>query len=178
MDVSIVREYLETKKQRTKLESQLSKLKSDLSKTQSREAELQSQVSMDNLITAKSVKVINGLLSSHRPFRLGDFPVSFARTTLKSGQLRFQVIFSQPLFSGWKTETSYYSYQSCPWQLETPEPPDENHIPQYKQVMDGNWDVVCWERTENGLRLWVDEKRGVEFRWNEGGDANISRDRK
>lgn len=169
MDVSIVREYLDIKKQRAKASSQLSTLQKQLSELETKEVSLASQVSVDSLITAKSVRVINELLSSHRPLRMplrmGAFPVSFAHTTLKNGQLQVQIVFAQPLFSGWETKTPYVSYQCCPWSLETPEPPDENHIPRYMQVMDGNWDVVCWERTENGLRLWTDEKHGAEFKW-------------
>lgn len=165
MDVSVVREYLETKKQRTRLESQLSRLNSELSKTQAREVELKSQVSPDSLITAKSIKVINKLLGSHCPLSLNDFPVSFVHAARENGQLQFQVIFAQPLFSGWKTETPYVSYQPCSLLLDTPEPSSENSIPQYTQVLDGNWGVVCWERAENGLRLWVDEKRRLEFKW-------------
>lgn len=177
MDVAIVHEYLGTKKHRAKTASQLSVLQKQLSELETKEASLASQVSADNLITAKSVRVINELLSSRRPLWFNDFPVSFAHTTLKNGQLRLQVVFAQPLFSGWETETPYKSQQFCPWSLDTPEPPDENHIPRYTQVMDSNWDVVCWERMENGLRLWTDEKRGVEFLWSKGGDAN-SRDNK
>jgi len=165
MDVPTVREYLETKKQRAKTTSQVSVLQKQLTELETKEAELAGEVDAGSLITAKSVRVVNGLLFSHRPLWLGGFPVSFARVSSRSGQLGVQVIFSQPLFSGWKTKTPYVSWQSCPWSLETPEHPDENHIPQYIQVIDGNWDVVCWERSENGLRLWMDEKRGLDFRW-------------
>lgn len=171
MNITTVREYLDTKKQRAKTASQLSVLKKQLSGLETAEATLASQVDPDSLITAKSVKVINELLSSRRPLWVGDFPVSFAHATLKNGQLHLSVIFAQPLFSGWRTETPYKSWQMCPWSVETPEPPSENHIPQYKHVMDGDWDTVCWERTDNGLRLWTDETRGVAFKWTEGGDS-------
>ena len=171
MDVLVVRDYLETKKQRAKLASQFSKLGKELSVIQAKETELITKVDSDCLITAKSVRVINGLLESHRPLWFDSFPVSFAHIGLKNGRLRVSVVFTQPLFSGWKTEAPYRSWQSCPRSLETPEPPSENHIPQFTQVVD-YWElpVICWEQRVDGqdvgeLCLWVDEKHGVLFRW-------------
>lgn len=166
MDVLIVREYMETKKQRAMVSSQLSILRRKLSGLEVKESCLAIKVDSDSLITAKSVRVINELLFSHHQLQLGGFPVSFVRVATKNSQLNIQVIFSQPLFSGWETKEPYVSYQCCSWQLETPDPPSKNHVPQYKQVMECTWDIVCWEIMENGLRLWIDDKRGLEFKWN------------
>ena len=164
MDVSVVREYLEAKKQRAKLESQFRRLESELAKAKTAESDLNSKIDPDGLITTETVKSINSLLTN-RPLWLGKFPVSFAQASLKSSQLHMSIIFSQPLFEGWKTETPYGSWQSCPPALETPEPPDENHIAQYAQVLDLDTDAVCWEQNGNELRLLIDEKHGFVFRW-------------
>ncbi len=165
MDVSVVSIYLETRKHRAELEKRFSRLKMELSTAQAEEAELSTKVDPDSLITAKSVKVINTLLGGHCPLWLNDYPVSFAHVILKNGKVRLSVIFIQPIFTGWKTEIPYKSWQSAEWSLGTPEPPSENHIPQYTQVIDWESGIICWGLNGSELRLWQDEKRGVLFRW-------------
>ena len=165
MDITVVREYLEIKKQRPKLESQFRKLGGELDAVRAKETELSAKVDIASLISTKSVKVINEILESHRPLWLGVFPVSFAHATFDKGELHVSVIFSQPLFSGWRTEIPYISWQGCSLSLETPEPPGENHIPQYTQVMELGQGTICWEQSGTELRLWIDEKRGLVFRW-------------
>lgn len=167
MDVTVVREYLDTKHNRQKLESQFKRLEKQLSDERTRETELFSKINPDSLITSKSVKVISELLS-RRPLWLNDFPVSFASLTLKGGNLHLSVVFAQPLFRGWRTEAPYRSYQSCPLSLETLTPPDDNHIPEYVSVSDNDIGAVCWERDGERLWLWSDSKRGLEFRWDSG----------
>lgn len=162
MDVTVVREYLDTRHNRQKLESQFKRLEKQLSDGQVAETELLSKINPDSLITSKSVKIINELLS-HRPLWLNAFPVSFAHLTLKGDNLHLSVVFAQPLFRGWRTETPYRSYQLCPLSLGTPTPPDENHIPEYISVSDNDINAVCWEQVGEGLWLWSDSKHGIEF---------------
>jgi len=165
MDVPAVSEYLETRKHRAELEKRLSRLIAELDIAQTKEAELSGKVDPDSLITAKSVKVINTLLTSHCPLWLNDYPLSFAHVALKNGKLRLSVIFAQPIFTGWRTEVPYKSWQSVKWSLETPELPSESHIPQYTQVVDQELSVVCWERDGSELRLWQEEGSGILFHW-------------
>ena len=167
MDVTIVREYLDTKHNRQKLESQFKRLGKQLSDERTTETDLFSKINPDSLITSKSVKVISELLS-HRPLWLNDFPVSFARLTLKGDNLHLSVVFAQPLFCGWRTKKPYESYQFCPKSLETPTLPDENHIPDYILVSDSDVDVVCWEQGSDRLWLWSGDEHGLEFRWGNG----------
>ncbi len=164
MDVLLVKQYLETRGERDKMESQFTKLGKQLTKVREDEEVLSGKVDSDSLITAKSVKTINELLSN-RPLWLNNFPVSFAQLTLKNGNLHLSVIFSQPLFRGWRTKIPYISYKMCSLSLETPVLPDENHIPEYLQVSDYDYTVICWEREGTTIKLWSDEKRGIEFRW-------------
>ena len=167
MDVTVVQEYFDTKHNRQKLESRFKKLEKQLSEEQAKETNLSSKINPDSLITTKSVKVINELLS-HRPLWLNDFPVSFAHLTLKGDNLHLSVVFAQPLFRGWRTETPYRSYQLCPLSLGTPTPPGENHIPEYISVSDNDINAVCWEQDGESLWLWSDTGRGIEFRWGVG----------
>lgn len=164
MDVTVVQQYLESRKNQQRLESQFKKLEKQLQEERVRVTELLSKIDLNSLISAKSVKVINGLISN-QPLWLNDFPVSFASLTFKSGNTHLSVVFAQPLFRGWRTEMPYRSYQSCPLSLETPSPPDENHIPQYISVLDYDMDVVCWECEGNVLKLWLDEQRVLVLRW-------------
>ncbi len=152
------------------MESQFSKLKAELSVAQAKESELTAKIDLGSLITARSVKVINALLEGRCSLRLNGFPVSFARIGVERGSLCIQAIFSQPVFSGWRTETPCESYQSCSWSLETPELPSKNHIPQYQHSVDWRMRVVCWEQDGNELHLWLDARRRVTFCW-EGGVA-------
>lgn len=170
MDVLVVCEYLEIKKNRTKLESQFKKLEKELVICNARESGLRAKVNLNGLITAKAVNIINSLLG-RQPLWLyyNDelFPVSFVRVSRAGNNLRVSIVFTQPIFCGWRTETPCVSYQSCPLSLVTPEPPDENHIAQYHQVTDAEYGIVCWEQDKNELRLWVDEKRKLVFRWSD-----------
>ena len=165
MDVLSIKQYLKTKSERAKLESQFTKLERQLTKVRGDEETLSGKVDPNSLITTKTVKVIDELLSSHHPLWVNNFPVSFASVSIRSGHLHISVVFAQPIFQGWRTEKPYKSFQSCPLSLETPIPPDENHIPMYIQVSDNDIDIICYEQNETAIRLWLDEKRGIEFRW-------------
>jgi hypothetical protein len=165
MDVLAVKQYLETKSTRVKLESQLAKLTEQLTTVRGDEETLSGKIDPNSFITTKTVKVVNELLSSRRPLWLKNFPVSFVGARFNNGHLHLSIVFSQPIFQGWRTEKPYKSFQSCPLSLETPIPPDENHIPMYIQVSDNDMDVICWEQNETVVKLWLDEKRGIEFRW-------------
>lgn len=163
MDVSTVCEYLDTKKSRIKLESQFKKLESQLAKTRSDEEALSRKIDPNSFITAKSVRVINEFLS-HPPLWSGVYPVSFAQLTLKGGNATLNIVFAQPIFSGWRTEKPYVSYQGCEWSLETPAPPSESHIPQYQQIAECGMDFVCWEIQGDKLTLWLRGGSRAEFR--------------
>jgi hypothetical protein len=163
MDVSTVCEYLDTKESRIKLESQFKKLESQLTKTRSDEEALSRKIDPNSFITAKAVKVINEFLS-HPPLWFGVYPVSFAQLTLKGGNATLNIVFAQPIFSGWRTEKPHVSYQVCSWSLETPALPDENHIPEYQQIAEWCMDFVCWEIQDDKLTLWLRGGRCAEFR--------------
>jgi len=162
--VSQIQSYIQIKSKRTEMEKQikplrkrLSELESELSATQSQEQEALSCIDQSMLVNRQSFKSINNILTnavSIHPSRGGEFPVGCA--VLQSGKkgLQLSIVFSKPLFSGWRTETPYKSWQMCPLALDTPEPPDENHIPQYRSLMELDMDLSCWEQTNSELRLW------------------------
>ncbi len=135
----------------------------ELSDTQSREREALSLVDLSMLVDRQSLKVVNDLLASALSIRTeqGEFPVGCAILQRGKDGLQLSVVFSKPIFSGWRTETPYKSWQMCPLQLETPEPPDENHVPQYKSLMVVDVDLSCWERAGSELRLWGNNGSGV-----------------
>jgi len=168
--VARIQSYIQLKSKRAELEKQvrplrkrLSELESELSSTQSQEQEALSLIDQSMLVNRQSLKDINSILANAVSVHVGqgEFPVGCA--VLQSGKkgLQISVVFSQPLFSGWKTETPYGSWQMCPLQLDTPEPPDENHIPQYRSLIEQDIDLSCWERVDGELRLWGTNGYGV-----------------
>jgi len=169
-EVAQIQSYTQLKSKRAELEKQikplrkrLSDMETELSNIQSQEREALSRVDQSMLVDRSSIKTINGLLSGASSIRTsqGEFPVGCA--VLQSGKKRLQIsiVFSQPLFSGWRTETPYKSWQMCPMQLDTPEPPDENHIPEYRSLVEQDMDLSCWEQVGAELRLWGSNGSGV-----------------
>lgn len=161
--VSQIQSYTHLKSERVELEKQikplrkrLSELESELSDTQSREQVALLLVDQSMLVNRQSIKSINNLLTDAVSIRLqqGEFPIGCA--VLQSGKngLQLSVVFSRPIFSGWQTETPYKSWQICPLQLNTPELPDENHIPRYRSLVEWDVDLSCWEQVGNELRMW------------------------
>lgn len=161
--VAQIQSYTQLKSKRTELEKQvkplrkrLSELESELSDTQSREQAALSLIDQSMLVNRQSLKVINNLLTDAVSIRIqqGEFPVGCA--ILQSGKkgLQLSIVFSKPIFSGWRTETPYTSWQMCPLQLETPEPPHENYIPEYRSMVEQGVDLSCWEQVDGELRLW------------------------
>jgi len=171
MDIKPVITYLNHKSNRIQLEKEVSKLRkeltaleSQLSQSQAAESESLTLIDPDSLITRESVKVINTILSQTTGLRWKDgavFPLSLALLSwAKNGDLRLKAIFSQPLFNGWKTETPYYSYQSCPLSVNTPESPSSNHVPQYLHMVDQVVELSCWEVKDEEVLLWLWWKDG------------------
>jgi len=162
--VSQIQSYIQCKSERVELEKRakplrkrLSELEAELSEVQAQEQRTLSQVDPSMLVNKRTLRDINGLLSEatflHTASR-DEFPVGCAVLQYGKTGLQLSVVFSRPLFSGWRTESPFKSWQLCPLQLDTPEPPDENHIPQYESVIELLVDLSCWERTGNELRLW------------------------
>jgi len=161
--VAQIQSYIQLKSKRAELEKQvkplrkrLSELESELSDTQSQEREALSLIDQSMLVDRKSVKVINDLLADAVSVRTnqGEFPVGCAVLQSSKKGLQLSIVFSKPLFSGWRTETPCLSYRFCPMQLDAPEPSDENYIPEYKSLMESDVDLACWERVDGELRLW------------------------
>lgn len=168
--VAQIQSYIQLKSHRAELEKlvkplrkRLSELELELSDAQSQEQEALSRVDQSMLVNRRSVKTINDLLSGAVSIRTkqGEFPVGCA--VLQSGKkgLQLSIVFSKPLFSGWRTETPYKSWQMCSLQLETPEPPSENHIPEYRSLVEQGVDLSCWEQMDSELRLWGDNGLGA-----------------
>src|SRR3990170_936039 len=143
--VAQIQSYTQLKSERAELEKlvkplrkRLSGMETELSQLQSQEQEALSCIDQSMLIDRNSIKIINDLLLNAITLSAwgGIFPVGCAVLASEKGQQRISIVFSRPLFSGWKTEKPYLSYQFCPTQLETPEPPDENHIPQYREMIE------------------------------------------
>ena len=168
--VAQIQSYIQLKSERTDLEKRikplrkrLSELESELSDTQSQEQEALSLVDLDMLVNRQSIKTINNLLVDAVSIHTGqgEFPVGCVVLQSSKKGLQLSIVFSQPLFSGWRTDTPYKSYQFCPLQLETPEPPDENRIPQYRSLAEWDADLACWEQVDSELRLWMTNGFGV-----------------
>jgi len=168
--VAQIQSYTQLKSKRAELEKQvkplrkrLSDMETELSNLQSQEQEALSRVDQSMLVGRSSIKIINGLLSNTSSIHTsqGEFPVGCA--VIQSGKkgLQLSIVFSQPIFSGWRTETPYKSWQICPMQLDAPEPPDENHIPEYRSLIEQDMDLSCWEQAGGELRLWSDNGSGV-----------------
>jgi len=156
-------ERAELEKQVKRLRKQLSSMETELSSLQSQEREALSRVDQSMLIERSSIKTINTLLSSVSSIRTsqGEFPVGCAVIQSSKKRLQLSIVFSRPLFSGWRTETPHKSWQMCPLRLDTPEPPDENHIPEYKSLVEQDMDLSCWEQVGGELRLWSNNGSGV-----------------
>lgn len=176
--VAQIQSYIQLRSKRAELGKQLkplrerlSELESELSDVQSREQEALSRVDSSMLVNRQAVKTINELLSSAISIRTqqGEFPVGCA--VLQSGKkgLQLVIVFYKPIFSGWRTETPFKSWQMCPLQPDTPEPPDENHIPEYREMVEWNVDLSCWEQVDRELRLWgANGSRAVVFSLRDG----------
>jgi len=168
--VAQIQSYTQLKSKRAELEKQvkplrkrLSELESELSSIQFQEQEALSCVDQSMLVTRSSIKAINDLLLSASSIYTaqGEFPVGCAVIQSGKGGLQLSIVFSRPLFSGWRTEKPYKSWQSCPLQLDTPEPPDENHIPEYRSLVERDMDLSCWEQVGSELHLWSDSGSGA-----------------
>jgi len=168
--VAQTQSYIQLKSKRVELEKQLkplrkrlSDMESELSDVQTGEQKALSLIDQSMLVDRQSIKVINNILvcavSVHT--MQGELPVGCAVLQSSKKGLQLSIVFSRPLFSGWRTETPYISYQVCPLQLETPESPDENHIPQYRSLMELDMDLSCWEQADNELRLWGNNGSGA-----------------
>jgi len=168
--VAQIQSYTQFKSKRAEMEKQvmllrkrLSDMETELSNLWSQEREALSHVDHSMLVNRQSLKTINALLSGADSIRTsqGEFPVGCA--VLQSGKrgLQLSIVFSQPIFSGWRTETPYKSWQLCPMQLNVPEPPDENHIPEYRSLMELDVDLSCWEQAGSELQLWSNNGSGV-----------------
>lgn len=172
--VAQIQSYIQLKSRCAELEKQikplrkrLSGMESELSDTQSREQEALSHADQSMLVDRQSIKTINDLLVNALSISTnqGDLPVGCAVLQHSKKGLQISIVFSSPLFSGWRTETPYVSWRMCPLQPDTPEPPDENHIPQYKSLTEFGLDLACWELAGNELRLWSANGSGtVVFR--------------
>ena len=161
--VAQIQSYTQLKSKRAELEKQvkslrkrLAEMETELSQLQSQEQEALSGVDQSMLVDRNAVKVINdlltGVVSVHSAG--GVLPVGCAVLASEKGKLKITVVFSRPIFSGWRTETPYKSWQMCPLQLETPEQPSENHIPEYREMLEWDVDLACWELADGELRLW------------------------
>jgi len=168
--VSHIQTYIQLKHKRTELEKQvkplrkrLSELESELANTQSQEQEALSCIDRSMLVDRQSLKGINDLLAGASSVRTtqGVFPVGCA--VLQSGKkgLQLSIVFSVPLFSGWRTEAPHMSWQLRPLQLDTPEPPGENHIPEYTSMIELDVVLACWEQADSELRLWKADGSGA-----------------
>ena len=129
--VAQIQSYIQLESERTNLEKRIKPLRKRLSGLESELQEALSLVDPDMLVNRQSIKTINNLLVDAASIHTGqgEFPVGCVVLQSSKKGLQLSIVFSQPLFSGWRTETPCVSYQSCPLQLETPEPPDENRIP-------------------------------------------------
>jgi len=161
--VAQIHSYIQLKSKRAELEKQikplrkrLSDMETELSSLQSQEREALPRVDQSMFIDRSSIKTINTMLSGASSIHMpqGEFPVGCAVIQFGKKGLQLSIVFSQPLFSGWRTETPYKSWQMCPMQLDTPEPPDENHIPEYRSLVEQDMDLSCWEQVGSELRLW------------------------
>ena len=168
--VAQIQSYAQLKSNRAEMEKQvkplrkrLAEMETELSQLQSQEQEALSGVDQSMLVDRNAVKVINDLLTDVVSVRTSDvvFPVGCAVLASEKGKLKITVVFSRPIFSGWRTETPYVSWQMCPLQLETPKPPSENHIPQYREMVEQDADWVCWGLADGELRLWSQNGTGV-----------------
>ena len=168
--VSQIQSYIQLKSKRAELEKQikplhkrLSELESELSDTRSQEQEALSHIDQSMLVSRQSIKIINDLLANTISVRTsqGEFPVGCAVLQSAKKGIQLSIVFSRPLFSGWVTETPYRSYKFGPLQLDTPEPPDENHVPEYRSLIELAMDLSCWELVDSELRLWGANRYGV-----------------
>lgn len=165
--VAQIQSYIQLKSRRAELEKQikplrkrLSELESELSFAQSQEQESLLQVDQSMLVNRQSVKIINDILTGAVSIRTsqGELPIGCAVIQSGKNGLQLSIVFSKPIFSGWRTETPYRSWQTCPLQLDTPDLPSENHIPQYQSLVEQDVDLSCWERVDSKLRLWSTSK--------------------
>jgi len=176
-NVSLIQKYLagklacdDKRRQLTKLEREVKTQKETLSLLESERDELFSGVDPSMLVDNGTVKVINELLTSAQHIILGDqrLPVGCALLHKVKGKLTLSVVFSTPVFVGWRTETPYVSYQRCPVQTTAPEPPDVNHIPEYISMAEQDVEFSCWTREGERLCLWaLSGSRGLVFMLNE-----------
>jgi len=168
--VAQIQSYVQLKSKRDELEKQikplrkkLSDMETELSRLQSQEQEALSHIDHSMLVNRQSLKTINALLSGADSIRnsQGEFPVGCVVLQSSKRGLQLSIVFRQPIFSGWRTETPYVSWQLCPMQLDAPAPPDENHIPEYRSLMERDVDLSCWEQVGDELRLWGGNGSGV-----------------
>ncbi|MCK9601864.1 MAG: hypothetical protein M0R06_22660 [Sphaerochaeta sp.] len=150
-------ERVELEKKIKSIRKRLSDMENELSSLCSREQEALSLADCSMLIDRRSVNTINGLLASAVSVRTrqGELPVGCTVAQLNKDKLHLFIVFSQPIFSGWRTETPYVSYQICPLQPDTPELPDSNYIPRYTSLLEMDIALpAVWEQVDNELRLW------------------------
>jgi len=169
--VAQIQSYVQLKSERAELEKKvkalrkhLAEMEAKLSQLQSQEQEALTRIDQTMLVDRNSIKLINDLLSRAVSISAwGDvFPVGCAVLTSEKGKMGLSIVFSQPIFSGWRTEKPYVSWQMCPRQLETPVPPSESHIPQYTEMIEPDvGDLACWELSGSELRLWGKNGAGV-----------------
>ena len=163
MDVKLYQSYLNSKDVERDLRKKVSLTQNALSELEVRLAEISSQVSdtatlisEDNLVTAKSVKVMNGLLEQGCSLRIRSeiCPVNFAQLSRTDKGVHLDAVLAQPLFHGWRTETPYVSYSFCPLSVTVPPKPDDNHIPEFVSVLSSDYDLSCWEVVDGELVLY------------------------
>jgi len=168
--IAQIQSYIQLKSKRAELEKRvkplrkrLAEMEKELSQLQSQEQEALSGIDQSMLVDRSSIKVINDLLSHAVSLSAWGsiFPVGCVILASEKGKAKITIVFSHPLFSGWRTEMPYVSWQVCHLQLETPEPPNENHIPQYREMIEPDIDLSCWELVDDELGLWGQNGTGA-----------------
>ena len=162
--VASIQLYAKLKSERAELEKKiksvrkrLSDMQTELSSLRDREQEALSLADCSMLVDRQSVNTINDLLAGAISVRTrqGELPVGCTVAQLNKDKLHLFIVFPQPVFSGWRTETPYVSYQICPLQPDTPELPDSNYIPRYTSLLEMDIALpAVWEQVDNELRLW------------------------
>jgi hypothetical protein len=151
--------YVTLERAKKKLEKNVSVLQKQLSDMEAESATISGSIDKEHLITSKSIKEINKMMAV--PHTVNGFSVLSTKLTKKGNLIDVSINFSQPIFTGWKTETPYLSYQSCKWSIDTPEKPSENHVPQYIVDCSYSYDLVYWDFKDGTLTLLVMTSPGV-----------------
>lgn len=172
--VQAARGYVSARAKRAESEKRVKKLQAELEAAQvvlsdgvDLEKAALAQVDQSMLINRQTLKVINSVLRSAVSVVSagGDLPVGCAVLSLLDGKVRVSVAFSRPVFCGWRTEKPTVSYQVQWLQPDVPVPPSENHIPMFKDAIEQEMELACWELGDGVLRLWPAEgDKALTFR--------------